>query len=67
MALYSDPPHKEHVPRVLRETQLPEPTLTSADRPREQPLWCERHAQRMNNRNVPQGAVVRFQSPGACL
>eukprot|EP00892_Ulva_mutabilis_P005061 jgi/Ulvmu1/2927/UM149_0006.1 len=48
MALYSDPPHQRHIPQIMPETQLPQPILTAADRPREEPLWCERHALRMN-------------------
>lgn len=64
MALYSDPPHTKHVPKVLPETQLPVAILTSADRPRIEPLWCERHALRMRNRNGLQGSMVRSNNAG---
>lgn len=60
MALYSDPPHIKHTPKIMPETELPQPVLTSADRPREEPLWCERHGLRMNNRNGYKGSVVRL-------
>lgn len=50
MALYTDPPHQKHIPSILAGTDLPEKVLTIADTPRQETLWCERHAERMRER-----------------